>query len=105
MINWPVPIFLPPSQKKYKRNNTEMQATENSNEWIDWINDAITKKLIKYYEYEYFYNIEEIGSGSFGTVYRANWKNSNKCLALKSFTGLNNTTAKEIVHEVIIIKL
>ena len=100
-------LTVSPSQKKpyISRNNTEMQATENSNEWIDWINDAITKKLIKYYEYEYFYNIEEIGSGSFGTVYRANWKNSNKCLALKSFTGLNNTTAKEIVHEVIIIKL
>ena len=80
-----------------------MQATENSNEWIDWINDAISKKLIKYYKYEYFYNIEEIGSGSFGAVYRANWKNSNKCLALKSFTSFNNITAKEIVHEVIIL--
>ena len=62
-----------------------MQATENSNEWIDWINDAITKKLIKYYEYDYFYNIEEIGSGSFGKVYRANWKNSEQYLVLKSF--------------------
>ena len=105
MINRPALIFFLPSQKiiHYQRNDTEMQATENSNEWIDWINDAISKKLIKYYEYDHFYNIEEIGSGSFGKVYRANWKNSNKYLALKSFTSLNNTTAKEIVHEVIII--
>src|SRR5436853_2530574 len=81
-----------------------MQTTDNSNECINWINESISKKLIKYYEYDHFYNVEEIGSGSFGKVYRANWKNSNKYLALKSFTSLNNTTAKEIVHEVIILK-
>src|SRR5436305_8742960 len=89
--------------KLSQRNKAEMQATGDSNEWINWINEAISKKLIKYYEYDHFYNVEEIGSGSFGKVYRANWKNSNKCLALKSFTSFNNTTAKEIVHEVIIL--
>ena len=79
-----------------------MQATGNSNEWINWIDDAISRNLVKYYEYNHFYNIKEIGSGSFGKVYRANWKNSNKYLALKSFTSFNNVTAKEIVKEVII---
>ena len=80
-----------------------MQANNNSNEWINWIDDAISRNLIKYYEYEYFYNFEEIGSGAFGKVSRANWKNSNKYLALKSFTSLNNVTAKEIVKEVITV--
>jgi hypothetical protein len=36
----------------------------------------------------------EIGSGSHGKVCRANWKNSNSYLALKSFSNFN-ITAKE----------
>ena len=83
-------------------NNAELNDTENSNEWIDWIEEAISKKHIKYYEREHFSNIKEIGSGHFGKVCRVNWKNSNKHLALKSFFGLNHVTVKEIVHEVII---
>ncbi|RIA94316.1 hypothetical protein C1645_573851 [Glomus cerebriforme] len=75
-----------------------MQATTNNlNEWINWIEQA---NLIKRYKYEDLNNIKEIGSGSFGTVYRANWKNFHKYLALKSFFNLNNITAKEIIDEV-----
>ncbi|GES88021.1 kinase-like domain-containing protein [Rhizophagus clarus] len=69
------------------------------NEYINWIEEAINKKHIKYYEYENFNNIEEIGSGSFGKVYRANWKNSHSYLALKSFFNSNDVTIKEIVNE------
>src|SRR5687767_7988192 len=78
-----------------------MQDTENTNEWINWIEEAITKKHIKYYEYDHFSNIQEIGSGGFGKVFRANWKNHEQYLALKSFFNLNNITIKEIVSEVI----
>ena len=86
--------------------NTEFEVVENSNEWIGWIEDAISKEHIKYYEREYFSNVKEIGSGGFGKVYRANWKNSHIFFALKSFFNLNYiTTAKEIVHEVIIINI
>jgi hypothetical protein len=67
---------------------------------IDWIEEAITKRHIKYYEYEHFSNIEEIGMGGFGKVYRANWKNSEQYLALKSFFNLDNVTIKELSHEV-----
>src|ERR1044072_2239271 len=84
-------------------HNTEFTVTENSNEWIKWIEEAISKRLIKYYEFEYFNNIQEIGFGGFGRVYRANWKDPYKYFALKSFHTFNNATAKEIVHEVIII--
>ena len=83
-------------------DDTESNVTENSNEWINWIEEAISKKYIKYYDYEYFYDIKEVGSGHFGKVYRANWKNSNKHLALKSFFNLDYVTVKEVVHEVII---
>ncbi|GBC32856.2 kinase-like domain-containing protein [Rhizophagus irregularis DAOM 181602=DAOM 197198] len=80
-------------------NNIEMQNTENTNEWINWIEEAIDKEYFKCYEYRHFNNIQEIGSGSFGKVYRANWKNSEQCISLKSFFNLNNVTVKEIVHE------
>ncbi|GBC20879.2 kinase-like domain-containing protein [Rhizophagus irregularis DAOM 181602=DAOM 197198] len=72
---------------------------DSYNECINWIEEAIGKKHIKYYEYNQFNNIEEIGSGSFGTVYRAKWKNSHSYIALKSFFNLNNVTIKEIVNE------
>ncbi|UZO03577.1 uncharacterized protein OCT59_023981 [Rhizophagus irregularis] len=76
-------------------NSTEF----NSNEWIDWIEEAIAKKHIKYYDYKHFNNIQEIGSGGFGKVYRANWKSLRNHLALKSFFNFNNITVKEIVNE------
>ena len=82
-----------------------MQNTGNTNEWVNWIEEAISQRNIKYYEYEHFNNIQEIGSGGFGKVFRANWKNFEHCLALKSFFNLNNSIVKEILHEVIIMKI
>jgi hypothetical protein len=78
-------------------NNTEFY---NSSEWFNWIEESIAKKQIKYYDYKYFNNIQEIGFESYGKVYRANWKNSHSYLALKSPF---NIMAKEIVNEVMII--
>ncbi|GBC02723.1 hypothetical protein RclHR1_04780010 [Rhizophagus clarus] len=80
-------------------NNNELKVIgNNSNEWINWIEESIAKKQIKYYDYKHFNNIQEIGIGSFGKVYRANWKNSNSYLMLKSFDNFN-IAAKEIVNE------
>jgi hypothetical protein len=85
-------------------NNTKYKVTENSNEWrIDLIEEAITKNYFKYYEYENFSNIQEIGSGSSGKVYRVNWEGSHEYLALKSFFNLDHTIIKEIIYEVAII--
>ncbi|GES79247.1 kinase-like domain-containing protein [Rhizophagus clarus] len=47
-----------------------------------------------------FNNINEVGAGSFGKVYRANWKNSHKCLALKSLHNFNSATSSEIAREI-----
>ena len=78
-----------------------MQNTENTNEWINWIEEAIDKEYFKHYEYKYFSDIQEIGSGGFGKVYRANWKqNFGQYLALKSFFSFDSAAVKEIVHEV-----
>ena len=86
-------------------DNIEIQDAENSNEWINWIEVAIAEEYLKYYEYKNFSNIKEIGSGSFGKVFRANRKNSEKYFALKSFFNLDNATVKEIVREVIYLNI
>ncbi|GBC32707.2 hypothetical protein RIR_jg12102.t1 [Rhizophagus irregularis DAOM 181602=DAOM 197198] len=76
-----------------------MQNTENTNECINWIEEAISKEYFRLYEHKYFSNVQKIGTGGFGKVYRANWKNSDQCLALKSFFNVDDVIAKEIVHE------
>ncbi|GBC20659.2 kinase-like domain-containing protein [Rhizophagus irregularis DAOM 181602=DAOM 197198] len=72
---------------------------DSNNEWTIWLEEAIAKNYIKHYEYNHFKNIEEIGSGSFGKVYRANWKSPHSYLALKTFFNFNNITTKEVVNE------
>ncbi|RGB40299.1 kinase-like domain-containing protein [Rhizophagus diaphanus] len=74
---------------------------DNINNPNEWIENAISKKLIEYYEYKYFNDIKEIGTGSFGKVYRANWKNPEKYekyLAIKSFLKFNKATDNEIIE-------
>jgi hypothetical protein len=66
---------------------------------IEWIENCIKERSIKYYEYNEFNDIKKIGSESFGKVYRANWKQNEKCLALKSFSP-DSATVKQIVEEV-----
>lgn len=82
-------------------NNIKVQDTENTNEWINWIEEAIDKEHINYYDYKQFNDFQEIGVGSFGKVYRASWKNLEKNFAIKSFFNINIITIKEIVREVI----
>ena len=67
---------------------------------IEWIENCIIEKLIKYYEYNEFNKVEEIGSGIVGKVYRANLKQNEKRIALKSFSS-DSITVKQIVNEVI----
>jgi serine/threonine protein kinase len=74
-----------------------MAKNDNIDDPNEWIEKAISKKQIKYYKYKYFNNIKEIGTGSFGKVYRASWKDSEKYLAIKSFY---KATTKEIVETV-----
>ena len=88
------------SNKKKNLWKKFFRTTNSRNNFIE-----ATKYLIESYEYKNFSNIQEIGSGVFGKVYRANLNNSHKYLALKSFFNLDNTTVKEIVYEVIIIYL
>ncbi|CAB4438124.1 unnamed protein product [Rhizophagus irregularis] len=76
-----------------------MQDTEHTNELVNMIEEVVDKEHFKSYEYKQFNNIQHIGTGEFGNVYHANWKNSGEQFALKSFFSLNNITVKEIVRE------
>jgi hypothetical protein len=71
--------------------------TETTNICIDWLEKAISENYIKYYDYTEFTNKEVISNGSFGNVFRANWKDSDTVMALKHSYNL---TIKEIVNEV-----
>jgi hypothetical protein len=78
-------------------NDTEIEET---NYYINWLEKSISEERIKYYDYGEFNNIESIGSGSFGSVARATWKNTDRFFALKSFFNPDKLTLKEIVNEV-----
>ncbi|RGB37537.1 kinase-like domain-containing protein [Rhizophagus diaphanus] len=73
-----------------------MSYNNRHTEWNNWIEDAINNEHINCYEYKDFYNFEGIGSGGFGKVYRANWKDSHNIYALKS---LKDSEAKKFVDE------
>ena len=45
--------------------NIEMKDTENTNEWINWIEEAIDKEHLKYYEYKQLSNFQQISVGGF----------------------------------------
>ncbi|EXX73153.1 uncharacterized protein OCT59_006967 [Rhizophagus irregularis] len=70
-----------------------------NNEWIQWIEDGIAGEYINYHDYNEFHDMERIGTGGFGEVYRANLESSNTVVALKSLTSGNNNM-KEIVNEI-----
>ncbi|RGB39534.1 kinase-like domain-containing protein [Rhizophagus diaphanus] len=72
-----------------------MQTTNNSNEWVE---EAVSKKHIKYYEYKDFRNIKKIGNDNFGKVYSANWENSEQYFALKSLSNFGNNNIKDILE-------
>lgn len=77
----------------------ENSKIKDLNYYIDWLNYSISEEHIRYYEYSDFTNKQQIGKGSYGTVFCVNWKNSNRLFALKSFNN-SEETLKEVVKEV-----
>ncbi|CAB4403916.1 unnamed protein product [Rhizophagus irregularis] len=88
--------------KRNMPDNFKSQTNENTNERIDWIEKAIEEEYLQYYDYKQFSDIRQVGTGGFGTVFRANLKNSGQQFALKSFK-LNNTSKEEIINELKIL--
>ncbi|GES73290.1 kinase-like domain-containing protein [Rhizophagus clarus] len=79
--------------------NIENSSTNKNDEWIE---EAIANHYFKFYDFKNFKNIKKVGSGGFGKVFRANWKNSEQILALKSFFVLNDVTIEAIKRELIL---
>jgi hypothetical protein len=78
-------------------------ATDNdSNNYIDWIEKAVTENYIKYYNYAEFTNMKEINHGSVGNIFQASWKGTDTLLVVKSSYKLS---VKEIINEVFFINL
>jgi hypothetical protein len=82
-------------KKKKKKNNN------NNNLYVSYLKllcftmeRLIKEANINYYDHNEFIDIEEIGG-----VYKANWKQGGKLVALKSFK-LDNDNIEEIAHEV-----
>ncbi|RGB34272.1 kinase-like domain-containing protein [Rhizophagus diaphanus] len=72
---------------------------KKSSDCIDWLEKSIANEYFNYYEYSEFNNLSPIGSGSYGIVVRANWKNTENLFALKTF-NLDKTTLKEVINEI-----
>jgi serine/threonine protein kinase len=67
----------------------------------NWLENSITEEHIRYYEYSDFKDIKQIGKGSFGSVFCATWKITNRSFALKSFNN-DKQTLEQVVKEVIL---
>ncbi|CAB4481548.1 unnamed protein product [Rhizophagus irregularis] len=81
------------------QNFTDNTDNENSSYYINWLEKSISDNYIKCYTSKI---IDRIGNGSFGSVYRTNWKGTNNVLALKSF---NNSSILIIQASTLLRKL
>jgi hypothetical protein len=80
-------------------DNKKMTGSSDKNKWTQWIENGIAEDYINYHNYSEFKNIQRIGFGAFGNVYRAAWESSETVVALKSFE-IDNCIMREIVNEV-----
>ena len=78
-----------------------MSYNSGTKKWINWIDEAISKKHVVHYEFENFNNFQEINTyNGIVKIYRANWKNWKQCYTLKTLSNFDNIDVKELVHEV-----
>ncbi|CAJ0912549.1 17567_t:CDS:2, partial [Entrophospora sp. SA101] len=84
-------------------NGNKVIIDKSKDNWSGWLDEAIQKEHINFYEYSSrFKNIQKIGSGGFGKVYKATLDNSSIC-ALKSYSH-DMTNMKEIANELKLLR-
>ncbi|CAJ0769472.1 2267_t:CDS:2, partial [Entrophospora sp. SA101] len=66
--------------------------------WGEAWDKRLIDEKVGFYPYEEFDDVKEIADGSFGNVYRANWKTSDKVVVIKSF-GNYNQNAKQVIKD------
>ncbi|CAJ0879152.1 2854_t:CDS:2, partial [Entrophospora sp. SA101] len=84
-------------------NENKVTIDKSKDNWSGWLDEAIQKEHINFYDYgSRFKNIQKIGSGYSGKVYKATLDNSSIC-ALKSYKhGITNM--KEITNELKLLR-
>lgn len=65
----------------------------------EWIDGEIKDKYIRYFEYDEFSQVTEIGKGGFGIVSKAELANKG-LVALKRFVDRNSNIEDEFINEV-----
>ena len=60
---------------------------KDSSKDVDWLENSVANEHIIEYKYSDFNNVQHIGGGSFGSISRANWKDTDTICALKSFNS------------------
>jgi len=68
---------------------------------LKWVQESIDNKHINYQKYSTLENIERIGHGAMGKVYKATLSCFQKTVALKKFRNSSDFTINEIINEVI----
>ena len=94
--------FLKSIKLKFKKiieKNSSIDLEEKDNDYNDWLETSVDNGSIKYFEYSGFENVQPIGRGTFGSVVRANLKNTDDFFALKSFNN-EETALYKIAREV-----
>lgn len=65
-----------------------------------WLKAQIEANNIKSFNYVEFSNIEKVGEGGFGNVFKAYWRSRRMTVALKTLKSIPNETTPEFVREV-----
>ncbi|CAH1763044.1 3045_t:CDS:10 [Entrophospora sp. SA101] len=92
----PKPPTPPPVIKDEPKNGIANESL------LGWLDEAIQNEHINFYEYSKFRNLQKIGSGSSGKVYKAIFRNG-RTFALKSHKdGITNM--KEVINELKLLR-
>jgi serine/threonine protein kinase len=66
----------------------------------DWLEAQIEANSIKSFNHAEFSNIEKVGEGGYGNVYKAYWKSRRMTVALKALKTISDETTREFIREV-----
>ncbi|CAJ0833609.1 8167_t:CDS:2, partial [Entrophospora sp. SA101] len=82
--------------------NEDKPIIDKSNDnWLEWLNEAIQNEHINFHEYSRFKNLQKIGDGGSGKVYKAIFNNST--CALKSYKH-DIINMKEVINELKLLR-
>ncbi|CAG8626464.1 15109_t:CDS:2 [Cetraspora pellucida] len=91
--------FDPKSIEGLQFRTSELRKIEKTyklNRYEIWFDAAISGHHIRVFKYDEFNNLEKIDEGGYGTVFKADWKNHELPVVLKSLKANNIPIVKEL---------